>query len=103
MSQHSVYSGLNVTMSVMLQDAYGNLQDYVAHQLDAAYLTIAGQQFAMPYAASAFSTVLNISTAGSYSLSVWLETPRSAPRQLLGSYTLTVHAAAPSAPATQVS
>ena len=71
-------------------------------QWDAVYVTIAGQQFPLPYTAPSFSTVLNISTAGNYSVGIWLESPKLGPRQWLGSYLVTVYVGPPSPAAAEV-
>lgn len=71
---------------------FGNIQDYTARQLDAVFATVSGQDLTLSNAGSSFVAALNLSSAGNYSLSVWMESPRfSRPRLLVGEYTLTVN------------
>jgi len=54
------------------------------------YVIISGQEFGLPYTYPAATTSLRISTAGNYSLGVWIESPKLSARQLVGSYVLTI-------------
>ena len=85
-----------------MQDAYGNAQDYVAHQLDAIHATISGQEFMIPYSFPSATTALSFATSGNYTLQIWMESPRLTQRQLIATYTLTVNAGGASAVASMV-
>ena len=87
----------------VLQDTFGNTQEYTTHAFDAAFVDVDGRQLLLDPASAALSITFNLSVPGDYPLTVWLQTPAgTAVAHLLLNTTLTVSVGQPYLPNTVV-
>ena len=85
---------LRILNNHILQDAYGNPQDYGLRMYDAAYLIIGDTKFKMSYQDGSFSQNFTLRIAKTYTVAIYLEIPQGSPKNLVEDLQLNVQPAA---------